>query len=101
MQEEPLSEQQYFKLAEVIDELDINHLSDVIKETKIGQGMNFLPRKTGELLDTLREWLLEFVENGGTALQGKISAVLNELLQRKKISVERYNELKEEHNIGL
>ena len=45
--EELLSEQQYFKLVEIIDELDIKQLTDVIRETKIGQGMNFLPRKTG------------------------------------------------------
>ena len=97
--EKLLSEQQYFKLAEVIDEIDIEQLTDVIRESKIGQGMDFLPRKTGELFDTLREWIQEFVENGGTTLQNKISSLLNELFQRKKISEERYNELKEEHNI--
>ena len=97
--EKLLSEQQYFKLSEAIDELDIEQLTDVIRESKLGQGMNFLPRKTDELIDTLREWIEEFVENGGATLQNKISSVLDELLQRKKISVERYNEIKEEHNI--
>ena len=61
--------------------------------------MNFLPRKTGDLIDSLREWMQEFVETGETALQHKISSVLNELLRRKTISDERYNELKEENNI--
>ena len=61
--------------------------------------MDFLPRKTGDLIDSLREWMQEFVEKGGTALQAKISSVLDELLQRKKISEDRYNELKQEHNI--
>ena len=56
--EELLSEQQYFKLVEIIDEIDIKQLTDVIRETKIGQGMNFLPRKTGDLIDSLREWML-------------------------------------------
>jgi ferritin len=96
--EELLSEQQYFKLAEIIDEIDIKQLTDVIRETKIGQGMNFLPRKTGDLIDSLREWMQEFVEKGGTVLQNKISSVLNELLQRKTISDKRYNELNEEIN---
>ena len=68
---------------------------DVIRETKIGQGMNFLPRKTGDLIDSLREC----VEKGGTVLQNKIFSVLNELSRRKTISDERYNELKEEINI--
>ena len=97
--EELLSEQQYFKLVEIIDEIDIKQLTDVIRETKIGQGMNFLPRKTGDLIDSLREWMQEFVEKGGTVLQNKISSVLNELLRRKTISDERYNEFKEENNI--
>ena len=97
--EELLSEQQYFKLVEIIDEIDIKQLTDVIRETKIGQGMNFLPRKTGDLNDSLREWMQEFVEKDGTVLQNKISSVLNELLRRKTISSERYNELKEEINI--
>ena len=42
--EELLSEQQYFKLVEIIDEIDIKQLTDVIRETNIGQGMDFLPR---------------------------------------------------------
>ena len=40
--------------------------------------------------------MLEFVEKDGTVLQNKISSVLNELLRRKTISDERYNELAEE-----
>ena len=97
--EELLSEQQYFKLVEIIDEIDIKQLTDVIRETKIGQGMNFLPQKTGDLIDSLRERMQEFVEKGGTVLQNKISSVLNELLRRETISDERYNELAEEINI--
>ena len=97
--EELLSEQQYFKLVEIIDEIDIKQLTDVNRETKIDQGMNFLPRKTGDLINSLREWMLEFVGKGGTVLQNKISSVLNELLRRTTISDERYNELVEENNI--
>ena len=33
--EELLSEQQYFKLVEMIDEVDIKQLTDVIRETKL------------------------------------------------------------------
>ena len=78
-----LSEEQYLKLAELIKgDFKLTQLTDVIKETKIGQGMDFLPRKTGDLIDSLREWMQEFIEKGGTALQAKISSVLDELLQR-------------------
>ena len=82
----------------MIDELDIKKLADVIKETKFGQGMDFMSRKTTVLLDSLRELLLELAEKGGQVIQSKISSILNELFQRKAISKERYNELKEENN---
>ena len=97
--EELVSEQQYFKLVEEIDEIDIKKLTNIIRETKIGQGMDFLPRKTDVLIDTLQQWLQELVENGGTALKNHISSLLNELRQRKKISEERYDQLKEQHSI--
>ena len=74
-------------------------MADVVKETKFGQGIDFMPRKTTVLLDNLRELLLEFTEKGGQALQSTISAMINELFQRKAISKERYKELKEENNI--
>ena len=61
--------------------------------------LDFLPVKTNKLIDTLQEWLDEFVEKGGSALKKKIGAVLNELLRRKEISPLRYDEIKGEHNI--
>ena len=43
--EELLSEEQYLKLAQRgIDELTSSRLADIIKETKIGQGIKFVPR---------------------------------------------------------
>ena len=51
------------------------------------------------MIDTLQQCLQELVENGGTALKNHISSLLNELRQRKKISEERYDQLKEQHNI--
>ena len=87
------------KLAEAVDEIDIEKLTGVIRESKIGQGLALLPRKTDQLIDTLGEWIKELAENGGTVLQNKISALLNELLVRKKLTEKRYKELKEEHNI--
>ena len=97
--EELISEQQYLKLVDEIDAMDIKKLTNIIRETKIGRGINFLPRKTDVLIDTLQQWLQELVENGGTALKNHISSLLNELRQRKKISEERYSQLKQQHNI--
>ena len=70
-----------------------------MKEFEVGQGLDFLPTKTSKLLDTLQEWLKEFVDKGSYALKDKIGAVLNELLRRKTISTGRYEEIKEQHNI--
>ena len=94
-----ISEQQYFKLVKEIDNIDIEQLTDIMKEFKVGQGLDFLPTKTSKLLDTLQEWLKEFVDKGSYALKDKIGAVLNELLRRKTISTGRYEEIKEQHNI--
>ena len=95
-----VTEHQYLRLIEEIEELDIKRFIDIIKEFKIGEGLDFLPRKTNKLVDTLQEWLDEFVEKGSSALKNKIGAVLNELLRRKEISPQRYDEIKGEHNIS-
>ena len=94
-----IMEQQYFRLVEEIKELDVKRLIDIIKEYKIGEGLDFLPRKTDKLIDTLQEWLEEFVEKGSSTLKNKIGAVLNELLRRKEISSQHYDEIKGEHHI--
>ena len=98
--EELISEQQHLKLVEEIDAMDIKKLTDIIKETKIGQGLEFLPRKTGVLIDTFQQMLQELVNHGGAALKENILSFLNELVHRKKISVKRYDELKEQHDIA-
>ena len=90
-----ITQQQYCKLVEEIDEVDIKRLTDIIKEFKIGGGLDFMPRKTDKLIDTLQEWLEELVEKGSTILKNKIAAVMNELLRRKQISEERYHQIKE------
>ena len=95
-----LSDQQYFKLAEEIDELNVARLANALKEFKIGEGLNFLPRQTDKLIDTLREWLEELVEKGSSALKNNIGAVLNELLRRKQITNKHYDEIKQEHSIS-
>ena len=79
--------------------MDIKKLTDVIRETKIGQGMDFLPRKTDVLINMLQQLLEELVEKGGDFLKNNISSLLNELRQRKKISEERYDQLKQQHDI--
>ena len=97
--EELISEQQHLKLVEEIDAMDIKKLTDIIKETNIWQGLEFLPRKPGILIDTLQQMLQELVNHGGATLKENILSFLNELVHRKKISVKRYNE-QEHHDIA-
>ena len=100
IKKELISDYQYFKLADILlDQLGLVKLTAVIKETRIGRGMNFLPRKTGYLINSLQEWLKELAETGTSVVRDKISSVLEELLRRKEMTTERYNELKQEHNI--
>ena len=46
------------------DELDYSRIVDVIKGTKDGQGIKFLPRKLNEVVKGLQIWLEEFTETG-------------------------------------
>ena len=53
--EELLSEEQNLTLVKrSVDELTFSRLVDIITETKIGQGMTFLPRKLSDLTKQLQ-----------------------------------------------
>ena len=97
MSEGHLSLDQYFKIIEMKD-LTMNKLIPVIKETKIGRGLDFMPRKTSELLNQLKLWVSEFAEKGTSILRAQILAALDELLQRKAISKTEYNSMKNDNN---
>ena len=56
VREELLSEEQYFRLAQ-IDDLTSSRLIDIIKDTKIGGGLKFLPRKVSDLIKK-NTWLV-------------------------------------------
>ena len=97
--EQLLSEVQYLKLTEMEKDFDIDKLISVIKDTKIGRGLDFLPRKTNDLMDQLKVWLSDFAEEGTGVIRDKTLAVLAELLQRKAISQKEYNNIKTENNV--
>ena len=60
---------------------------DVIKDTKIGQGLKYLPRKLSDLVKGLHDLLEELAETGPTEVR-KVAAVLEELLSRNGISLD-------------
>ena len=72
----------------------------VIKETKTGRGLKFLPRKMNDLVKNLQSSLTELVETGSSAIRKDVIAVLDELLQRKGITQERYKPIKDDNDIA-
>ena len=96
--EELLSKEQFEKLAE-LEDLDLPAVALIIKDTKIGRGLKLLPRKINDLVQSLQTLLTELAEAGSSTIQSNVRSVLEELLQRKGITQERYNTIKDEHNI--
>ena len=72
---------------------------DVLKDTKIDQGLKFLPRKLADLTKSLQIWFEELVDMGKSDVRNKVAGLLEELLPRKGISHERYITIKEDNNI--
>ena len=58
-----LSDEQFTQLGELEDP-DLEKITEMIKDTKIGQGLNFLPRTISNLRHTLHSLLAELEENG-------------------------------------
>ena len=95
---ELLTLEQYESLVGLLA-FDLDKVVTVIKTTKIGRGLDFLPRMTQDLLDKLKLWTSEFAVEGTTLLQKKIAAVLDELSARKAITKKVYKDVKEKNDI--
>ena len=81
--EDLLSEEQYSNLVQLYIDggLTASRIAAIIKETKIGQGLIFLPRKLSDLTDNLNVWLEELPETAGAStIRNKIASVLEKLL---------------------
>ena len=85
---ELISEEQHLKIAGALleEEFNSSRLVDVIKDTKIGQGLKFLPRKLADLMKNLQIWSEELVDTGKSDVRNKVAGLLEELLRRKGIS---------------
>ena len=92
VREELLSAEQFEKLAK-LEEIELPALAVVIKDTKVGQGLKFLPTAISNLRKSLPLLLTELTETGNSMIRKKLTAVLEELQRRKGISNERYNEI--------
>ena len=93
-----LSKKQFEKLAK-LEDLDLPAVALVIKDTKIGQGLTFLPTKMNDLVKSLQKLLTELFETRRSVVRNHVRAVLEELHQRKGITQQRYNSIKDENDI--
>ena len=92
VRERLISEEQYDALSKE-DDLNLDKVISEIKTTKIGRGINFLPRETPDLLTKLKEWVMDFAKDGTAALRQKILGVLDELLFRKVITKQDHKDI--------
>ena len=67
-----LSEEQLEKLVELEETLDLPAVALVIKDTKIGQGLKFFPRKMTDLVKSLQTLLTELVETGSSTVRNNV-----------------------------
>ena len=85
--EELLSEEQHLELDKALleDELDSSRIVDIIRGTKVGQGLKFLPRKLNDLVKSLQIWLEQLTETGRSDVRKKVGEKLYILLLTKCI----------------
>ena len=89
--EKLISENEFDTLYSSRNKRDISNVANIIKLTKIGRGVRFLPRTTRGLFDALNT-LADVVPNSSNSiLKTELFAILDELLQRKAITDKDYN----------
>ena len=89
-----LSGEQFERVVELEDP-DLHTIKEVITNTKVGEGLKFLPRTISNLRYTLQSLLTELKERGSAVLKSKITAIMEELLRRNAIRVGEYENPKE------
>ena len=89
--EKLISENEFDTLYSSRNKRDISNVANIIKLTKIGRGVRFLPRTTRGLYDSLNA-IVDLVPNSSNlVLKMELFAILDELLQRKAITEKDYN----------
>ena len=94
-QENLLSELQFLEIQENLDKMDVNKLIKIIKQSKIGQGVQFLPRLNSDLVHSLKDLLKTIASNKSNAeIEKVVKAILNELHHRNIITKGGYKKIK-------
>ena len=95
-----ISYEQYQKLKENIDKLDMDSFITELKTTKIGRGHSFLPTTIRKLKEEVKDSIMGYAEKKSIQLRDKMLALLNELLQRRAISKEEYKDTIEKNDLN-
>ena len=91
IRDELISEEQYDELMRIINDLDMEQLIKVIRTTKSGRGIDFLPRDTKDLYQKVLEWTAVHQKDPSFDLKQKILSALHELRFRKSIKKNDYD----------
>ncbi len=91
-----INQEQHEELIEMVAELDLMKLLEVVGKTKIGRGIQFLPRSKEDLLKKLHKMACHHQKNPSRNLKKKMKASLDELLSRKAITKGQYNNIKQD-----
>ena len=86
-----LSMDQYDQLKASKANRDISHVANIIKMSKIGRGIKFLPRTRRGLYESLNSALDDAFDK--TMLKKEFLAILDELLHRKEIPKKDYEQM--------
>ena len=85
-----LTDKQFFRIKEKLQEMDHQKLLKIVKRFKQGQGIGFLPRMSSKLVECLTVLLEKYASSKKPDIKSRIKAILDELLQRDIISKEGY-----------
>ena len=91
-----LSRDQYDQLKSSGHSIGISNIANIIKSTKLGRGIRFLPRLSRDLKQTLIDIAGESNKSTCFVLKKELLAIIDELLYRKCISHEDYEAIKNE-----
>ena len=93
VREQLLSPEQYEKLNAAAAAIDLTAIADIIKDTKVGRGLKFLPRTVDDLKKKVQVLLKEIATKGIDATKKELIAILDELLHKDGITKNEYTSI--------
>ena len=99
VREELISPEQYEKIKENAA-ADLTSIAEIIKDTKVGRGLKFLPSTIDDLKLKVQVLLKEIATKGIDAIKNELIAILDELLHKSGITKKEYNTITDKIKTG-